>query len=237
MITYSISEIFPSIQGEGLFIGKKVIFVRFAGCNLVCSFCDTPLSQKTKLENERMIASIVYECLEFMSDFKANTIVFTGGEPLLNDLAPLIEEFIRQGVDDFIIETNGTQSVSNLLPYCEFINLSISPKVARNEMGIKETDLFCPNKQEFIFRSVSLKLLYPYIPYCEPHLFDSYPANWRGIQLIIKKKDFYVSVKYEDLIIRNRLINDYKELIFTELNKYRAHWFISVQIHKFLRLA
>lgn len=100
-----INEIFYSIQGEGAFTGTPAIFIRFAGCNLKCGFCDT---KHESFIREMSIEEIVEEVRKYPSDH----IVLTGGEPTLqvNDefLAALKEYgfFIQ-------IETNGTNYIES----------------------------------------------------------------------------------------------------------------------------
>lgn len=98
---YPIIEIFDSIQGEGAFIGMPVSFIRLAGCNLSCPWCDTKESWKTNEDTLWLsIEDIADQC-------KQNIIVITGGEPCLHDLEPL--RSVLQGQGKFTcLETNGT---------------------------------------------------------------------------------------------------------------------------------
>lgn len=97
-VTYDINEIFRSLQCEGYNAGRPAVFLRFAGCQLHCSYCDTDHSLMYKLTLQELTSEIVK--LE-----KVNLIyVLTGGEPTLQNLTPLIE-FI--GEERVCIETNG----------------------------------------------------------------------------------------------------------------------------------
>ena len=117
-----ISEIFASIQGEGLFCGSRQIFIRFIGCNLSCAFCDTPdtsrdadmpcraqiSSENTEFEimpNPLSVEDVVNVCLRL----DAKSISITGGEPLLNAdfLVPLFAALKNSGFCTHL-ETNGT---------------------------------------------------------------------------------------------------------------------------------
>ena len=76
-------EIFNSFQGEGLYVGERQTFVRLAGCNLTCQYCDTPqaLTPGNKTENSQSL-------IELIGSFEKpkgvnHAICFTGGEPLL----------------------------------------------------------------------------------------------------------------------------------------------------------
>ena len=98
-----VNEIFKSIQGEGVHIGKPQIFVRLTGCNLRCSWCDT----KYALEEgtEKSISQIVEE----VEKIGLKNICITGGEPLLQkeELRELIRELKKRGYS-ILLETNGT---------------------------------------------------------------------------------------------------------------------------------
>ena len=99
MTTYPIVEIFHSVQGEGFHSGESSIFVRFGRCNLRCEWCDTNFD-----EFEEMSISQINEKI---FEFNCKKIIFTGGEPALQNLEPLIDSLRPSGYN-FSIETNGT---------------------------------------------------------------------------------------------------------------------------------
>ncbi|MCL2116751.1 MAG: 7-carboxy-7-deazaguanine synthase QueE [Methanobrevibacter sp.] len=100
-----IVEIFSSFQGEGLLVGRRQIFIRFAGCNLSCNYCDTPKSQKssygTFLSDEN-----VMEQINRLKSPDVHSISFTGGEPLL--YTDFINKIIEKTDLKTLLETNGT---------------------------------------------------------------------------------------------------------------------------------
>lgn len=100
-VRFPVVEIFDSIQGEGSMVGMPVTFVRFAGCNLNCPWCDS----KNTWKNQGTIMSVA----EIVEKCNKNTVVFTGGEPCLQDLQPLITT-LHVGHKFLCIETNGTQA-------------------------------------------------------------------------------------------------------------------------------
>ena len=98
-----ISEIFRSIQGEGLSQGLITTFVRLAGCNLSCSWCDTAYAREGGKE---VPLGDVFQAVEFSS---CNRVCITGGEPLLQggELGALVQKLDEAGYR-VEIETNGT---------------------------------------------------------------------------------------------------------------------------------
>jgi organic radical activating enzyme len=100
-----IIEIFSSFQGEGLLIGERQIFVRFAGCNLNCNYCDTNDSKSAKSGTLMTPDEVTNEIRKIITP-DCKTISFTGGEP------SLYPEFISEVSENFnlkiMLETNGT---------------------------------------------------------------------------------------------------------------------------------
>jgi len=104
-VLYPIIEIFTSIQGEGFHIGKGCSFIRLAGCNLRCSWCDTQDSFDLSKARWMSAEEIVDE-----AQISHKHVVITGGEPTLYNLQPLVRELHK--FDKYVaIETNGTNSI------------------------------------------------------------------------------------------------------------------------------
>jgi 7-carboxy-7-deazaguanine synthase len=118
-----IAEIFPSIQGEGLRQGEPTLFVRLAGCNLECSFCDTKYAWKEG--RKYSTAQVLEKVNKLRHDFPARWVCLTGGEPLLQDLAGLARGLKKEGFK-IQVETNGT--LYHPLPVDWY---SVSPKPDR----------------------------------------------------------------------------------------------------------
>jgi organic radical activating enzyme len=98
----SVIEIFPTIQGEGPLSGLPAHFVRLAGCNLACTYCDTDFETDPITLPPEEILRLVDE-----HDIKSDLVVITGGEPLRQELAPLLDLFVNHGYR-IQIETAGT---------------------------------------------------------------------------------------------------------------------------------
>lgn len=94
-----INEIFYSLQGEGYHTGTPAVFVRFSGCNLKCTFCDTAHEDGVLMEDEAIV--------EAVSRFPATWVILTGGEPGLWVDEALVDALHKAG-KQVAIETNGT---------------------------------------------------------------------------------------------------------------------------------
>jgi len=110
-------EIFYSLQGEGLRTGQATVFVRFAGCNLACDFCDTDFRVKATYTPDALADEI-----ERVGG-PCRWVCFTGGEPTLHDLLPLCRLLHERGYT-LQIETNGTRP----RPEWEIDHVTVSPK-------------------------------------------------------------------------------------------------------------
>lgn len=103
-----IAEIFTSIQGESTYTGLPCTFIRFAGCNLRCTYCDTPYAFE---EGEELTLGEVMDKVQ-----KAGIILveLTGGEPLLQEECYELMDSLRKKKYSVLVETNGTVSVEKV---------------------------------------------------------------------------------------------------------------------------
>jgi 7-carboxy-7-deazaguanine synthase len=103
-----INEIFHSIQGESTFAGRPCVFVRLTGCDLRCSWCDTPYAFTEG--RARTVEDVVGE----VSSYGCDLVEITGGEPLLQeDVYPLMERLVGAGCT-VLLETGGQRSVARV---------------------------------------------------------------------------------------------------------------------------
>lgn len=103
-----VNEIFKSIQGESTYAGLPCIFVRLAGCNLRCAYCDTAYAYE---EGQRMTGERVLREVERL---QCPLVEVTGGEPLHQPGTPeLLRELLRAGYK-VLLETNGSYDLSGL---------------------------------------------------------------------------------------------------------------------------
>ncbi len=123
MLEAPIVEIFSSIQGEGLLVGRRQIFVRFAGCNLDCNYCDTAITKSKSSGTLKTVDDVVYKINQLKTD-DLHSVSFTGGEPLLH--ADFIKEVIEKIDVPSFLETNGTLPVEiNKLDNLDYVSLDI----------------------------------------------------------------------------------------------------------------
>lgn len=102
-------EIFSSIDGEGIRAGLPVVFIRLYGCNLNCSYCDTPYSHAT--EEDKAVEMSVDEIVSRVCSTTIPRVTITGGEPLIHqDIEKLIDRLVKLGIE-VNVETNGTKPV------------------------------------------------------------------------------------------------------------------------------
>ncbi|MBO4753935.1 MAG: radical SAM protein [Bacteroidales bacterium] len=112
-----VKEIFYSLQGEGHFTGTPAVFVRFAGCNLRCWFCDTDFENGQELSEDEIVEAVL--------QYPTRYVVITGGEPTLQLTASLCDKLHAQG-RYLMMETNGTRPLPE---GCQVDWITCSPKL------------------------------------------------------------------------------------------------------------
>ncbi len=118
--TYLIKEMFgPTLQGEGAHAGRACVFLRFAACNLACSWCDTDFSAETAIKST---ASEIVIRLQQLDRHGSGLVIVTGGEPTLQWDAALAAALASAGFRVHM-ESNGTQALAAPVDW-----LTISPK-------------------------------------------------------------------------------------------------------------
>jgi 7-carboxy-7-deazaguanine synthase len=135
MSSYAVKEMFLTLQGEGMQVGRRAVFLRFAGCNLwsgreedraeaICQFCDTDFVGMDGTEGGRYPSAeaLADKALSMWGDFDAPFIVMTGGEPLLQVDDALIAALKARGFE-IAVETNGTQLAPDGIDW-----ICVSPK-------------------------------------------------------------------------------------------------------------
>ena len=209
-MTYSVKEIFYTLQGEGAQTGRPAVFCRFAGCNLwsgleadranaVCNFCDTDFVGTDgegggKFATARELARAI--AVRWPDDDQAGTrfVVCTGGEPLLQLDAALVDALHAEAFE-IAVETNGTQPAPAGLDW-----ICISPK-AQAQLVLEGGD--------------ELKLVYPQV--------EATPERFEGMRF----RHFFLQPMDGPERERNTRLA-------VEYCKSHPKWRLSLQTHKIL---
>ena len=99
-MTYDLVEIFESLQGEGRNTGRPCVFVRFAGCNLACPWCDTAVESRFTASLDELLAEL--------ARYRAKSVILTGGEPTHRPGMPELVAALKAKGYWLAVETNGT---------------------------------------------------------------------------------------------------------------------------------
>ena len=118
-----VNEIFYSLQGEGHYTGTPAVFVRFAGCNLRCWFCDTDFEKGDEMSEDEIVEAVL--------QYPTRYVVLTGGEPTLQITASLCDKLHAHGLY-LMMETNGTRPLPE---GCQIDWITCSPKLIDVEEG------------------------------------------------------------------------------------------------------
>ncbi len=112
MSTFKIAEKFISINGEGTRAGQLAVFIRFTGCNLNCSYCDTKWANQKDTSYELMTED---EICDYILSTGIKNVTVTGGEPLIQpDIEKFIETLSYNTDLNIEIETNGSIDISEI---------------------------------------------------------------------------------------------------------------------------
>ena len=114
---YDLVEIFESLQGEGRNMGRPCVFIRFAGCNLKCPWCDT--------DARKRFSASLDELLTELAQYKAKSVILTGGEPTIQKEMPELVAALKKNGYWIGVETNGT-SAADWLGFVDYV--ACSPK-------------------------------------------------------------------------------------------------------------
>lgn len=118
-----VSELFYSIQGEGMLSGVPSVFIRTSGCNLRCAWCDTPYTS-WKAEGEHLSLDAI---LDYVARHSTGHVVLTGGEPMIAPETPELTRRLKAAGQHITIETAGTEYAAVA---CDL--MSLSPKLANS---------------------------------------------------------------------------------------------------------
>ena len=116
-----VAEKFISVNGEGQRAGELAVFVRFTGCNLCCSYCDTRWANEADAPYDKMTPKEIYA---YIKDTGVKNVTLTGGEPLLHEgMGDLLSILAKDSGLRIEIETNGSVDIT---PFCLGNNISFT---------------------------------------------------------------------------------------------------------------
>ena len=227
-----VAEIFgPTIQGEGPHVGMQTLFVRVAGCDFKCAWCDSKFAWKIdgsiKRYGTKELADIlVQEC----NNSKCSNVVLTGGNPCLYDFKEVID-ILHDNNITVDIETQGSKMPDWLL---DVDLLVISPKAPSS----KQPDVYkTVNEYMKLLSSIRQKVAIK-IPIFNEEDFEFAMKYYALVDYYREKGvdiDLYLSVGNTNTTeagdISKRVLSDYEKLINMVANSYMERVFILPQVH------
>ena len=215
-----IKEIFTSIQGEGPYVGKKQLFIRFCGCNLACKYCDTEFDVK---ESRTYSVEELSKIVEDNSD--CHSVSLTGGEPLLH--SEFLKEFLPKCSLPVYLETNATlaDNLAEIINYVDYISADIKlpSSTGLEPLWDEHNDFFAKANGKKLFA----KVVFNKNITDEEIEKSAELANKYGIELILQPEWNSESTML-DVDFSERILDAY-------LTKYKNVRLIP-QVHKFLNL-
>lgn len=132
MAVYKVAERFVSINGESLRAGEIAVFIRFAGCNLNCGYCDTKWANAEDTEYESLSKEEIYD---YVKRTEITNVTLTGGEPLVQD--GIDELLLTLAMDETLhieVETNGSVDIAEFKALTDRISYTLDYKLPDSGM-------------------------------------------------------------------------------------------------------
>lgn len=130
---YKVVEKFISINGEGRCAGELAAFIRFAGCNLNCSYCDTKWANEENAPYEILSEEEIYA---YIKEQRVNNVTLTGGEPLLQENIGRLIRLLSKDKDLRIeIETNGAVALNDFIDIGGNVTFTLDYKLPGSKMN------------------------------------------------------------------------------------------------------
>ena len=190
-----IVETFHSIQGEGAWMGTNAFFIRLAGCDVGCPWCDTKISWNVKKHPQIAIADLVSEAV----NVNPAIVVITGGEPLMHDLTELTNQLKMQGLR-LHLETSGSHPFSGSFDWVTFSPKQFKVPHENIYEQVSELKVVVSNQSDLIFAELNAaKIL--------PNVVKYLQAEWGNasskdlvMQYVLAHRDWRVSVQTHKLL-------------------------------------
>lgn len=207
-MNYKVVEKFVSINGEGNLAGYLAVFIRFAGCNLSCSYCDTSWANKEGVKFELMSEQDIYD---YIKSTGVKNVTLTGGEPLIQeDIYLLIEKLSFNSSLNIEIETNGSVDIKkyiNIQPKPPNITMDYklsssnmeSKMIIENFNYLKKSDLvkFAVSSMEDLNEAKYIIEKYNLEEKCSVHISPIYGAISMSAIIDFMKEHLMSNVKFQ----------------------------------------
>lgn len=224
MMKATITEIFSSIQGEGLYVGTKQVFVRFGGCQAFCCWCDTPAQyQKAK----KYTIEDVFKKI-FVLRSGCHSVSLTGGEPLLqSDFIKELLPYIKKMRLKTYLETNGIlyQELQKIIKNIDIVSMDFKlPSSTKSKAYWKEHKEFLKiaRAKEVFVKVVISK--------------DTQVKDVRNAIILIRAMDkripFILQPNYKENVLALKKCLEYHQMCQKTLTNVR----IIPQVHKILKI-
>ena len=199
--TYLVKEMFgPTLQGEGAHAGRACVFLRFAACNLACTWCDTDFRPEGA---EKLGAAAIVERLLELDRGRSRLVIVTGGEPALQWDAPLAAALRGAGFTAHM-ESNGTRPLAAPVDW-----LTLSPKPRFHPPSLRLAPLSPSELKVVVDGSVDEDTLagyearYPSCPhhFIQPCMDDDYAGHLqRTLQLVERRPRWRLSLQLHKIV-------------------------------------
>jgi len=190
-----IVETFHSVQGEGAWMGVNAFFIRLAGCDVGCPWCDTKISWNLKKHPEIAIADLVSKAINAAPAI----VVITGGEPLMHDLTELTRQLKNQGLRVHL-ETSGSHPFSGSFDWVTFSPKQFKHPHASIYEQVSELKVVVHDESDLIWAEQNAAKV-------EPNVLKYVQAEWetaRSKDLVMKyvlsHPDWRVSLQTHKLL-------------------------------------
>lgn len=153
MDKYKVVERFVSINGEGQRAGELAVFIRFAGCNLNCSYCDTKWANADDVPYEALSAEEIYD---YIKRTEIKNVTLTGGEPLIvEDIDKLLLMLSLDEELSIEVETNGSIDIAEFKAVTDKISYTLDYKLGSSNME----EAMCISNYNYIDKNDTVKFV------------------------------------------------------------------------------
>ncbi|MFZ4556590.1 MAG: 7-carboxy-7-deazaguanine synthase QueE [Pseudanabaena sp.] len=190
-----IVETFHSVQGEGAWMGTNAFFIRLAGCDVGCPWCDTKISWNVKKHPQIEIADLVIEAV----NANPAIVVITGGEPLMHDLTELTNQLKMKGLR-LHLETSGSYPFSGNFDWVTF-----SPKQFKHPHEsiyeqVSELKVVISDQSDLIFAEQKAARILPNVAKYLQAEWGNASSKDLVMQYVLAHRDWRVSVQTHKLL-------------------------------------